>query len=327
MHEFFTQMFTQCVENEYEILGNNWEAIWKDDTEKRFSLHENNKLKGYARQLWIKANDFQSANNALSIICHSSCLQDGIIKNYINANMPDQNTNLSNKIGQNNIIYDMNLQKASKIASKLSLKNNLQYALFKYSLSKLIQNVSAYDIIEFGGNTRFRETENKLDHVMFNACIHHAYSGIEELQLELRASKEKPARINRIKNQDVVNELILRLKEKNIDIENKIMWSFIKNKTKLTDKYPLPEGDIVKAFDRNEISAKEISIIDAIYYSSTLRGKVSTHTIKEESMSVTRVDIGNCQDLLRRLILESIGCWRGWGNGYFFGPPGNPGFG
>lgn len=327
MPEFFTQIFTLCGEDEFEIFSPNWEVHWKEDKEKRFPWHENNKLKGYARQLWIRADELKSANNAMTLICHSSCLQEGLLRNYINAQIPNQSIILSNEDGKNNIIFDMNLQKASKIASKIAEKNYLQYAMFKYNLSKYIHNVSAYDIIEFGLNDRFKETENKLEHVMFNACIHHAYSGIEELQLELRASKEKPGKIKGEKNPDVVNELINRLTEKNIDINKKIMWSLNKNKRKLTEKYPFPEGGIIESFDGKEVSAKEISIIDAIYYASTLRSKVSTHKIKEESMSVTRVDVGNCQDLLRRLILESVGCWQGWEKGFFFGPPGNPGFG
>ena len=140
-------------------------------------------------------------------------------------------------------------------------------------------------------------------------CIISAYSVIEELGLEVRASNQKPSVLNGKWNPIVLADLENRLKAAGIDLSDTFPWLLRVTRRKIEMKKSLP---ITKpaSWAYGRVRDHEVNITDAIAYASWLRSNVSSHTIKETTRRLTAYDVANVQHLARRLILESIGEWK-----------------
>src|SRR5690606_10503865 len=68
-------------------------------------------------------------------------------------------------------------------------------------------------------------SEYPYEHLKYAYSIVLTYSVIEELGIEIRASKEKPSVIDGEWNPEVLSDLKERLNEKNIDPDKTLVWS------------------------------------------------------------------------------------------------------
>lgn len=103
-----------------------------------------------------------------------------------------------------------NVTVAAALAAKLSRKKRWRYAAMKYWISHRICSVPWMDTHPHRGRI-FRVELDPANHVVFAQAIIAAYSTIEELEFEVRASNEKPSMIdgqwNPIVRQDLENRL------------------------------------------------------------------------------------------------------------------------
>jgi len=144
---------------------------------------------------------------------------------------------------------------------------------------------------------------------MFSHAIVSAYSAIEDLGLEVRASQKKPSRINGEWNPLVREDLESRLEKANIDLKETILWTIRGPMRNIERKRGIPI--LEKApWARGPVRDAEIKIIDAIAYSDWLRDCVASHGVKALTKVLSPYDVVNVQHLTRRLLLETIRYWQ-----------------
>jgi len=153
----------------------------------------------------------------------------------------------------------------------------------------------------------------------FAYAIITAYSVIEELGLDVRASKDNPSTLeNGEWNPLVLNDLVNRLTRSNIDITQNIQWMIRGEKTKIEQDKPIKTVSLTEWADSDnnsdslQISNKDsyIYIPDAINFISFLRSKISSHCVKDRIMDLSVFDVANAQFLAQRLLLEKVGLWK-----------------
>lgn len=196
---------------------------------------------------------------------------------------------------------------ACRLAAKLSQRRERVCALSKYCFSMNLYSVCSMDLQ--GDEPHYRVSCYPDDHVVMSHCIISAYSTIEEIGLELRASRDNPSFIKNKWNPVVLTELESRLRTAGIDLSDLFPWLLRVTRRKIEMKKSLPiTRPAPWAYGR--VRDHLVGITDAISYASWLRSYVSSHTTKESTRRLSAYDVANVQHLARRLLLESNGFWR-----------------
>lgn len=197
---------------------------------------------------------------------------------------------------------------ACAVAAKASRRRHWVYAVAKYKFSLSLYSVHHVDL-EPSRSTHLAVSSFPGDHVMFSHAIISAYSVVEDLGLEVRASAQKPSRINGEWNPVVKRDLEQRLTKSGVDHKETILWTVRGSKRKIETRRPIPiaakapwSGWIVRD--------SELQIIDAVAYADWLRDCVASHGVKDLTRVLSPYDVINVQHLARRLLLESLGFWR-----------------
>jgi hypothetical protein len=147
------------------------------------------------------------------------------------------------------------------------------------------------------------------DHVMFSHAIISAYSVLEDLGLELRASPTRPSRLNGNWNPVVRQDLDQRLARAGVDLGEKLLWTVRGPKRRIERRRPMPEATKA-SWSGWFVRDSEFAIADAIANADWLRDRVASHAAKELTRALSPYDVVNVQHLARRLLLESLGFWR-----------------
>ncbi len=198
---------------------------------------------------------------------------------------------------------------ACLIAAKASYRKAYQYALFKHLLSREIFSTNIMDLVPSGWLSAKFVLASREHHVHCAYAILLAYSVLEELSLEMRASGKKPSRIKGRWNPPVKQELERRLKNAGIDLSETILWILRDTPTGIERTRPL---DIQSRAEWAGLKVRdaEVGVADAIAHMSWLRSRVSAHKLGEVAACLSYYDVSNAQDLARRLLLERLGFWR-----------------
>ena len=200
---------------------------------------------------------------------------------------------------------------ACLIAAKASRRLNYIYAIFKWQLSALLFSVHYDDLHPF--RRTIPKSVHSDEHIEYATAITLAYSAIEEIGFEIRASSSNPSSIKGTWNQPVIENLERRLRAGGIDLDEAFGWNIRGSKTRLEkDKPKQARAPARKApWCRWQIRDSRVHVADAIAHASWLRSKVSSHKSKQEFLRVlSAYDVTNVQNLARRLILESLGYFR-----------------
>lgn len=195
------------------------------------------------------------------------------------------------------------------IAAKASHRRKYIYAISKYSFS--ITNFSLFHVeLDPFMAQHIPVSPYPDDHVRFCYAIVSAYSLLEELGLEIRASQDNPSMIGGKWNPSVKKNLENRLRRAGINLKETLSWTLRGPKKKIElEKSPLLLSKEKWAYGLMVRDAS-IELLDAIAYASWLRSYVSSHKTKDITTAVSAYDVINVQHLARRLILESLGYWR-----------------
>jgi hypothetical protein len=196
------------------------------------------------------------------------------------------------------------------LAVQCSRRRRLQYALYKLFLSFKMVSPSLVDLDPSHAPRKFAVERDPLNSVVLATAVTLAYSAIEELQLEIRASTKNPALIRQCWNPKVKNELELRLEGAGISLLEDQVWTLRGTPTRV-ERGRKPLKATKSSWAKGSVRDVEIPIIDALRLASWLRSKITTHSFVETSRSLTVYDAHNVQFLARRLILESMRRWKG----------------
>lgn len=197
---------------------------------------------------------------------------------------------------------------ACSLAAKASFRRAYVYAISKYNFSISLYSNFVVDLEPFRA-PHIPISYHQDDHVTFCHCIISAYSAIEDLGLEVRASSKKPSMINGKWNPDVKEELENRLHSAGINLSETLVWILRGPRRKIEIAKPLRIKDKAP-WSIGSVRDANVEVVDAIAFTSWLRSFVASHKMKDISRVISPYDIENVQSLARRLILETLGFWR-----------------
>ncbi|MFO0890966.1 MAG: hypothetical protein U0790_17715 [Isosphaeraceae bacterium] len=206
----------------------------------------------------------------------------------------------------------MNMPWACMIAAKASYRMRHMYAIQKWELSASTFSTHVGELDPMRRRT-IPKSQALSDHVKYATAIILAYSVVEELGFEIRASNQQPSAIHGKWNPPVLEELERRLKAGKINLDETFVWNLRGSKTVLERDKPkhMKIAYVKSPWSRYDVRDREIHVVDALAWASWLRSRVSSHKLKAEYVSRLSVyDVANVQDLARRLILETLGFWR-----------------
>lgn len=269
------------------------------------------------KEIVIHAKSWHTAQRALNLILSSLLLYSGnpplVEMEFFahNDEEPDFYDPLIRKSMLEKFLNTTGIAIACEIAAKASRKQKWVYALSKYKFSISLYGVFHVDLEPFRA-PHLSVSVFPDDHVMFSHAIISAYSVIEDLGLQIRASQKKPSRINGKWNPPVKHDLEARLSGAGVDLEEPILWTLRGAKRKTERKREVPT--LSKApWAGGPVRDSEVEIIDAIAYADWLRGCVASHGVKQLTKVLSPYDVVNVQHLARRLLLEILGYW-----GYYY---------
>lgn len=197
---------------------------------------------------------------------------------------------------------------ACLIASKVCQKKKYIYALAKYKFSVALYNEFAVDLEPWSA-PHLPISQHPEEHIVFCHAIISAYSVLEELGLEVRASHKNPRIIKGEWNPKVQKDLENRLEKAGVNLLEQFLWVIRGPKRKLEARNQIPIIEKMH-WSSGPVKDAKVDILEAIAYASWLRSKVSSHKTKDITASISPYEVNNSQGLARRLFLESLGLWR-----------------
>ncbi|MFO1247962.1 MAG: hypothetical protein U1E93_07055 [Alphaproteobacteria bacterium] len=265
----------------------------------------------YAPEIVINARNRVSAQKALNLIGAASALlfasptfddavavpsdyqnPEGLLKHEIEHTLQSSNGTSG-------------FWKATKIAARATMKSTWKFAVAKYLASLKSSSVHPMDHHPHVGS-RFDIEKDPVEIVKMAQSISLAYSVIEELGFEVRASQTRPSKIGGKWNPIVLDDLKSRLSRSGLSWDEKFDW-MIRGAPKLIEKRQTPPSGTKTAWTRNRVRDRTVNIADAIGYASFLRSKASAHASGTLTKHLTMVDVSNVQDLARQLTLRVLG--------------------
>lgn len=198
---------------------------------------------------------------------------------------------------------------ACRLANRASRARNVAYAVHKLTLSYRSCSPYLMDLDPSESPRLFRVQADPIYHVYFANAVTLAYSAIEELGLEIRASAQNPSKMpNGSWNPTVKTDLEQRLQSAGIDLSDDQLWTLRGPKTRIERNRPPPSVG-KPSWSRGSVRDVNVALIDALALASWLRSRTTTHRFSETTKSLTVYDAHNVQSLARRLIMEKSGFW------------------
>jgi hypothetical protein len=257
-------------------------------------------------EVLIRARELAQANQALNLLISSIAVVDGSI-----TFCPEPFSIEPGEVGATSHtdfwMTRTGLLHACALANRTSRDRSVTYALHKLALSYQSSSPHMMDLHPSESPRLFGIHIDPIYHVYLANAITLAYSAIEELGLELRASQNKPTKMpDGTWNPIVKADLEARLQKFGIDISSTQIWTFRGPKTRIEKIRPPPSAG-KPGWSRGIVRDVSIHLIDALALASWLRSWITTHRFNKTARSLTIYDAHNVQSLARFLILEKFG--------------------
>jgi len=272
-------------------------------------------LKGQ-KEIIISAKSRETAQRTLNLILASNYLFDGDPPLFSVDLVAFRERDLKNFDKNERLLVEsksfgtIRFPIACAIAAKASFRSSLVYAILKYNFSISLYSVCLVDLDPSHSASYIPISIYPSDHIRFCHCIISAYSVLEDLGLEVRASEKQPSFINGKWNLVVKNELDKRLKNAGIDLNETYCWTMRGLRKRLIEIEGPPHILKKESWAYGDVRDSEMEVIDAIAHVSWLRSYVSSHKTKDVTKVLSPYDVINSQHLARRLLLEKLGFWR-----------------
>lgn len=198
---------------------------------------------------------------------------------------------------------------ACQLANRASRARKVAYAVHKLALSYQSSSPHIMDLDPGESPRLFRVQTDLIYHVYLANAVTLAYSAIEELGLEVRASQQNPSKMpDGTWNPSVKADLEKRLRKSRIDISDDQLWTLRGPKTRI-EKKRSPPSTGKPSWSRGSVRDVNVLLIDALSLASWLRSWTAAHRFDEKARSLSVYDAHNVQALARRLIMEKCGFW------------------
>lgn len=265
-------------------------------------------------EIVIYAKDHKSAKRVYDLIIASLVLSQGEALPFRADLTPfceeeiEKMNEVEMKAITNPFMQTSSIPLACSIAAKASNKAFWVYSITKYYFSISLFSIAIMDL-EPHRSRYFGVSANPYEQITMVYATLSAYSVIEELGLEIRASMKNPSRINGKWNEKVKQDLEIRLLKSKINITEPLVWMTRGPKRKLDNSRPL-EIKSKAPWSGFGVNDSEIELIDAIAYADWFRDKIIAHKVRVGlTTTIKPYDVLNIQFLSRRLLLESLGFW------------------
>jgi len=271
----------------------------------------------------IFAQTFQIAQSVMHLIQAADCLIDTVANSddidfcIVNAvNDEEENRKIRDHfglffqdIGQTRCFQKPGSILALKITGKASFRTKYIIGLHKYFISCGLHSTH-WVYLDPGHSANIPLSQFTHDHLRYAYAIMIAYSIIEELQLEIRASSKKPSHFSDgTWNPKVKCDLERRLTAAHIDLSEPVPWNVRGGITTL-EKRRKPNAIGKAEWAHGAVRDCEVNIIDAINDLSWLRSKITAHKVDKDIRKLSIYDVANAQHLARRLLLATMGFWK-----------------
>jgi hypothetical protein len=258
-------------------------------------------------EIMIRATTEQRARQAVILLCSAIDVLHGSAMGYSDP-IEDIHIRLSGaKQSTSPFFSTSGITAACRFAALVS-RASQSYAMHKLAYSYRSAGAHHMDMHP-RYSSHVRVQKEPLAHVRIANAVTLAYSAIEEMQLELRASRENPSRLKDGSWNPVVrNELEQRLRKAKIDTNDPFIWTIRGPKTRIERSRQIPSLGKAK-WTYGMVRDREVSIVDALAYASWLRSTTTTHRFTKTSASLTVCDAYNVQLLARKLLMERFGFW------------------
>src|SRR5262245_40654574 len=145
-------------------------------------------------EIMIRAANEQRARQGVTLLCSAIDVLHGCVMGYLDP-MEDIHIRLHGAKRESHSFYSTSgITAACRFAALVS-KASLSYGMHKLSFSYRSASVHHMEMHPNYSPHQFRMQKEPLAHVRVASAITLAYSAIEEMQLELRASRENPSRL------------------------------------------------------------------------------------------------------------------------------------
>jgi hypothetical protein len=206
-----------------------------------------------------------------------------------------------------------NIPLACLIAARASFRLQTIYALAKLRLSLDICSAPFVEL-DPHHSENIPKSPYPEDHVLLAFAVVTAWSCIEELGFDIRASENNPSKLpDGSWNPKVKLDLEERLRKGHVNLRESFHWNLRGPRTRIEKK----KSPILVArapWARYQVRDGAMEVIDAIHYISFLRSWVAAHRGDKDLVRVLSIyDVANAQFLARRLLLEKLRFWRYWG--------------
>jgi hypothetical protein len=270
------------------------------------------------QEIVIEATNDIIARRAFAILQNAGALIDGADIRQIfgqelqlsrDGESPRTHRRRSPQRDDQNVLSHSGIPIQCLVSVKVASKLRYRYALAQLSLSYRLISISPYDL-DPTRNHNIPKSPYEDVHISFAHAIIAAYAVIEQLGLEVRANPKMPSTVNGRWNPPVLADLETRLSSAGIDLTETFHWSVRGGRTRLERDRP---AKILRKspWCRWQVRDGQVRVVDAIAHISWLRSRVSAHGIRPASVRVLSIyDVTNAQCLARRLLLESLSCWR-----------------
>lgn len=268
----------------------------------------------FAPELIIEAPSRAAAQRAVHLICSAKLLRDGgdsfpfgEFMPLVLPDNPDEPEGLpaeamALKVGGYKLTHGFGT--AAALAAKASQRRTWTVALAKYGLCCRYCTVGPMDLDPNSGQ-RFSVSQDPHDYLVLSHALFTAFSAIEDLGLKLvgKAKDESGAW-----DPAVLAACERALAANRIPPDAMTVWHARGTPSRIQRRHPGPPG-IRAPWGGGPVRDREVRLPDAIHYSQLLRNKVTAHAVSDLTRSLTVLDVINVRELLRRILLHTLGFW------------------
>lgn len=258
---------------------------------------ENAKITGY--NVYLKTHNEEKANELLRLIHASMSIinlelaKEFYVEDYI---LVDSKA----KVGQF-LNYSPSTIIACKAASQAYGNQSQIFAIYKLKLSVETSSCNTVDLHPH----EYLDWKSDEDKTRFAYSIILSYSVLEELGLEVRASRKNPSKDEKGNwNQNVLYDLKSRLDKIGVPKSKTTRW-YLRGNLPQLKKEPKIHSSFKYSYGEN-IRDAEVKIEDAISYLSYLRSQISSHKFGGKIFELNIYDVKSSQNLAQLVLLHAL---------------------
>lgn len=204
---------------------------------------------------------------------------------------------------------------AIKMAANAWYNRSTIYAIHKLCKSFEEESITWWSAAPRYGEIFAKSSDLYRSHVGTATAINLAFSGIEELQLEIRSSAKNQRFLGKSCaewNPEVLEDIEGRLRSSGIDPAGRVDWIVRGEETAAEAEIKPSLGAPTDYSDGQIVRDTELTIPEALHVCSYIRNKMTAHRLSDATPWLGPYEVHNAQSLLRRLILSKSGVWNVW---------------